>query len=229
MLKTKSKKITMTIITLFLIMGAFMTNIVSKPQAVEARGLVGTWLCKNDLTKKIYMMSDETDYFHYLTRSKSAIAKTQSVDRSVLNRLLATAGFDFNGANEAILGREISATSLSEISSEEANKSAPRVSAFDRFGMSGLTWSSYAGEWKYNHVDVCSTSQEVSPTNYGAFYGGRLEPKSSHNEVSTSKDARSIQFANGFGAIFGSTFMNILANSFFAVAKLVVTDRKSVV
>lgn len=204
--------------TLILLLGAALGT----PQKeVQARGLVGSWLCRYEATKEFYMMA-ETDYFHYLTRSKSAVAETGKVD-GVLNKLLSVGGFDFVGTNEAILGREIKPSSISETTTEEANEEAPKVSAFDRFGVAGLTWSSYQGEWKYSYVDPCATSPNVSKTNYGAFYEGRQEPKSSYNEVSTSRDPRSLQFNRGFSATFFSALRDTAANWIFTIAKFVVT------
>lgn len=219
-MKTNKKKIIMSIVTLLLIFSAIIPN---KPiQNVEARGLVGSWLCKNEATKELYMMG-ETDYFHYVTRSKSSTANTEKVEQNVLNKLLTIAGYDFETNNEAILGRELNPTSISETKPEDANENAPRVSAFDRFGVSGLKWSSYLGEWKYNHIDPCASNPDISNTNYGSFYDGRLEPKSSHNEVSTSRDPRSMQFDRGFNSTFGAAFRDTMSNSLFSISKFIVS------
>lgn len=164
-----------------------------------------------------------TDYFFFLFRSKSAVTSTQGVNSSWMNKLLTVAGFDFNTPNEAILGRPIRPTSVPEESTKEANEGAPKVSAFDRFGVAGLKWSSYQGEWKYNHVDACAQQNQVSPTNYGTFYDGRVEPKSTHNEVNTSKDPRTIQFDKGVISLITSAAKDTIANGLFGIAKFVVT------
>lgn len=218
----KNKKVATIMITVFMLFGAMFTSIQPVVQEAHARDLVKGWMCKHDLTREIYQAT-EGDYFHYLLRSKSAMATTDSVNKGVLNRILGVAGFNFQEANESILGRELDPVDLSEDSSASANESAPRVSAFDRFGMAGLKWSSYAGEWKYNHVDPCREGQEISPVNYGDFYEGRLEPQSTYGQVATSKDVRSLQFSKGFGSTWMSTFSNNVANAFFSLAKFSVT------
>lgn len=179
-------------------------------------------LCKFDDGQE-FVRFHSTDYFHYMFRSKSALTSTQAVDTSWLNKILGIAGYKFTEVNESILGREIRPTEVSEGTVEEANSGSPEVSAFDRFGMAGLKWSSYQGEWKYYHVDPCTPNPQVSPTTFGTFYEGRLEPQSTHNEVTTSIDPRSIQFNKGVGSSFFTAFSDTLANSLFAITKSIVT------
>lgn len=164
-----------------------------------------------------------TDYFHFLFRSKSAVTSLESVNSSWLNKLLSLSGFDFNETNEAILGRPLNPSVLPEESTSEANESAPKVSAFDRFGVAGLKWSSYQGEWKYHHVEACASQDSVSPTTYGTFYEGRLEPKSTHNETPTSVDPRSIQFNKGVGSSLATAFTDTISNAMFSITKGIVT------
>ena len=89
--------------------------------------------------------------------------------------------------------------------------------------MSGLHWSSYAGEWKYYEVDGCATKDEVSPTEFGKFYKNRKEPKASFNETTTTKDPRVIQYNKGTFFSWLNAFNSLLTNGLFNVAKLIVT------
>lgn len=179
-------------------------------------------LCRYEAGKVLANLQS-TDYFYYLTRSKSASTSMDRVNSTWLNKVLTVAGYDFVTPNEAILGREIRPSSVPEESTEEANENAPKVSAFDRFGVAGLKWSSYQGEWKYNQVDVCARQGQISPTTYGSFYDKRLEPQSTYNEVSTSKDPRTIQFDKGLMSNIATAFSDTIANGLFSIAKLVVT------
>lgn len=218
-MKTKNKKITMITLALIMLLGVGVFSLNNNSYKVEAKDPVARWLCSQESTQAIYMAA-ETDYLNY---SKSAIVNSSKTVDGTLNKLLSVAGYDFAKANEAILGRKIGAIEASDSSEADPNESAPKVSAFDRFGVAGLSWGSYAGEFKFNYVDPCSEGQELSPTNYGAFYEGRLEPKSAFNETSTSSDPRSIQLSNGYFSLFKSTFVNVLSNIIFSVAKFVVT------
>lgn len=219
-IKNNKKRILMLLFTFFMLLISLIpTNQIT--QSVSAgKSPVMRILCLFEDGQKIANLQS-TDYFHYLTRSKSAVAETDDVDSLFLNKLLTVAGYDFITPNEVILGREIRPTSIPE-EMPDTNQ-GPKVSAFDRFGVAGLRWSSYQGEWKYNYVEACANQNQVSPTNYGAFYDGRLEPKSTHNEVSTSKDPRTIQFDKGALSSIGSAAIDIFSNGLFIVAKLAVT------
>jgi len=217
-----NKRNLMLFISVIMIIGVIFTNLGSSSHLVYAEeDLVNRVLCRFEDGRKLANMHS-TDYFHYLFRSKSAMTSTQGVNSSWLNKMLSVAGYDFNTPNEVILGRPVNPSSLTSDSTATAN-GGPKVSAFDRFGVAGLTWSSYQGEWKYNHVDVCANQNQVSPTNYGSFYEGRLEPKSTHNEVPTSKDPRTIQFNKGTINLVFSAARDFLANGLFGIAKFVVT------
>lgn len=164
-----------------------------------------------------------TDYFYFLFRSKSAVTTSQDVNSIWLNKLLTLSGSKFEKTNSSILGRPTEPSSLPDDPAEDANKKAPKVSAFDRFGVAGLKWSSYQGEWKYYQVDACATGESVSPTTYGSFYEGRLEPQSTHNDTINSLDVRSIQFNKGLGATLLTAFTDTLSNAMFAITKTIVT------
>lgn len=217
-IKNFEKKILMLFLTFSMLLISLLSNMAQSVSAEQGPAL--RIICKFEDGQKIANLQS-TDYFHYLTRSKSAVTETDEVDSVLLNKLLTVAGYDFVTPNEVILGRELSPTSIPE-EVPDTNQ-GPKVSVFDRFGMAGLKWSSYQGEWKYNHVEACSNQNQVSPTNYGSFYDGRLEPKSTYNEVSTSKDPRTIQFDKNTLKVIDSTALNIFSNGLFFVAKAIVT------
>lgn len=219
-IKNNKKRILMLLFTFFMLLISLIpTNQITQSVSADKSPALRI-LCRFEDGQKIANLQS-TDYFHYLTRSKSAVTETDDVDSLFLNKLLTVAGYDFITPNEVILGREIRPTSIPE-EMPDTNQ-GPKVSAFDRFGMAGLRWSSYQGEWKYNYVEACANQNQVSPTNYGAFYDGRLEPKSTHNEVSTSKDPRTIQFNKSALSLISSAAIDIFSNGLFGIAKMVVT------
>lgn len=224
-MKNNKKKIAMLIISIFAIFLSSFTSLTSMSHSVNASedlDLASKILCKFELGEDVVRFQS-TDYFHYLTRSKSAVTKTEEIDRSWLNLFLSLAGYDFVGVNEEILGRDIRPKEMPERTVAEANADAPKVSAFDRFGISGLSWSSYQGEWKYYHINPCAGADEVSPTKFGTFYDGRLEPQSTHDEVSTSIDPRSVQFNKNVMNTLWTAFVDILSNTLFLITKAIIT------
>lgn len=210
-------------LTLFIIFIMLLIALVPTGQSTIVNADVSSRILCRFEEGKVLANLQSTDYFYYLTRSKSALTSIDKVNSKWLNKLLVIAGYDFNTPNEAILGREIRPTEVPEARDDDPNESAPKVSAFDRFGMAGLKWSSYQGEWKYNQVDVCANQGQISPTTYGNFYEKRLEPQSTYNEVSTSKDPRSIQFNKGLISNAWGAIINTLANGIFSIAKGIVT------
>lgn len=189
-------------------------------------------LCMSSTGGKIYNAAT-TDSVPYALRSKSSNVTNSSVD-GFMNTILETAGFNFDKVNKKILGRSIYNYNLADQAKDEVkqdegkvkkgpNASAPKVNPFDRFGVAGLTWSSYSGEWKYYQVDACSDTNSVSSTNYGQYYPGRKEPKATYNETANSLDPRVIQFQRGTFSAWLTAFNDLLSNFLFNIAKFVIT------
>ena len=218
-MKIKNKRIMTTLMSMLLIFIALF----SSSMQTSADSNPASWiLCKFEDGKVAYN-AVATDLIPFTFRSKSALSSTEDVNGSLLNGMLGLAGNDFDEVNKHILGRELNPSSIPEIDLKEANANAPKVNAFDRFGVSGLKWSSYLGEWKYYKIDACSSSAQVSKTNYGQFYAGRQEPKSSFDDTATSSDPRSMQFNKGLFASWGTAISDTIANGLFFIAKLIVT------
>ena len=216
----KNKRKLFIIITFMLLIITIMTHYspVDMVLANTDEDIANRVLCRFEDGKTLANLRS-TDYFYYKFRSKSAITSIHGVNSSWLNKMLSVSGFDFDTTNQSVLGRELNPVSIPEGGTPN---SGPRVSAFDRFGMAGLRWSSYQGEWKYYYVNACYSGQ-VSPTTYGSYYVGRLEPQSTYNEVSTSKDPRTIQFNKGTMSLISTALLDLIANSLFAIAKGIVT------
>lgn len=182
-----------------------------------------TWiLCGDDTGKYIYN-AVTTDMIAYNFRSKSSSATVDSVTGSLSNQLLEFSGFDFAKVNESILGRPLNPISMPEVSQDEVNQSSEKVNPLDRFGVAGLNWTSYYGEWKYYEIDSCQKESLTSKTNFGQYYEGRMEPKSSYGEVGTSQDPRSIQFTKDMFSNITVTFIDTVSNFLFSISKVVIT------
>lgn len=237
MSKRKVKRNILTVLTLTSLLISLLSAFapVLFPQKVNADSNVATWvLCKTEDGKMLYNAAT-TDLVPYSVRSKSNISKTDSLD-GFLNMVLGASGFKFKEVNEKILGRPIRDETQEKDDKDkepeetddkkpvkDANATAPRVNPFDRFGVAGLHWSSYSGEWKYYETDGCADQEEASMTNFGAFYPDRKEPKASFNEVSQSKDPRVIQYNKGVFRSWSNAFNSLLTNGLFSITKIIVT------
>lgn len=209
-------------------------------QKASADNNPATWImCDTEDGKMLYNAAT-TDLVPYSIRSKSNVAQLEPID-GFLNSILSISGFRFKEVNEAILGRPIVDNGKTDSEKEDAEKdenkdeddkdkvqsnanaTAERVNPFDRFGVAGLKWSSYSGEWKYYETDGCADQNEASTTDFGVFYKDRKEPKASFNESSESKDPRVIQYNKGVFTSWGNAFNGLVTNGLFGVAKTIVT------
>jgi len=122
------------------------------------------------------------------------------------------------------LGRKLEPNGAWENKAEALDKfnKGKTVTPYERFGVAGLTWSGYLGEWKYLQKNVCSDDAPKDPK-AGLFYEKRLVPQSTFDNRVKSQDIRTKQHLVGFGANSQRASRNALANDIFGVAKFVVT------
>lgn len=146
-----------------------------------------------------------TDYLPYLLYSKSNIGGSNRYRYDINNLLLRTAGFKIGG----------------ELDEE--------LSAFERFGMSGLIYTSYRGEFKYSPIDVCSKNPEVKSTNLGQYYSTRKEPLTSYGERHSTGDNRVRLFASSKGRAFQKAIVDGIANTVLNIAKFLTTITLSLI
>lgn len=156
-----------------------------------------------------------TDDFAYLLYSKSAVTSGLEDVTSGMNSLL-NIFHDFKGVNETILGRSLDPA----VDKKGTYNGGVKVNPYDRFGMAGLNWTSYSGEWNYQKVDICSSAQPVN-MKIGQFYKDRLTPQSTWSNAPKSTDVRS-KLAADKVAVLGSDWMNIVANGVFTATKGIV-------
>lgn len=226
--RIKKNKRLLAIVSFLLLLSSTLLSFVNITSHADSNP--ATWvMCKTEDGQILYNAAT-TDLVPYSIRSKSSVASTQRLD-SFLNEVMASSGFDFVGVNEAILGRPTrpkdsdqkeNESDEKEKPNENTNAKAEKVNPFDRFGVAGLYWSSYSGEWKYYETDGCADGNEASKTEFGKFYENRKEPKASFNEISGSQDPRVIQYSKGVFASWTNAFNGTLTNGLFNITKTIV-------
>lgn len=169
----------------------------------------------------LYNLS-ETDRLWFELQSKSYIGNGyDQVDDSFFNGIInfTREGPDFGEINRWVFDAQ---------NEDDSFNLDGSLSPYDRFGVAGLNWSMYGGEWNYLHFDPCE-DEDVTELTMGEFYEGRLTPLSTWDDVSTSEDVRTEHFQNGWTYRWWVAFINILANWSFGVAKFVVVFTISIV
>ena len=174
----------------------------------------------------IYQITQTSD-LQFMARSKSAMAfSADSVDSS-FNWLLEVSGMDFKEINKTITGYDSDKPEIDEALTEKEYEArynqGSYVNPFDRFGMAGMKFTGYMGEWKYFVVDACATGGEPKDPQAGLFYENRLEPRSTWDDRTNSPDVRTQQFNKGIVVQFLSTIGNTLANWIFSITKIIVS------
>lgn len=186
--------------SLFLSLLVLLISIL--PNTYQAEAGVIEWIFCNFGGEEILKIKD-TDYLQFKVRSKSAYGAQESVTENPFNQMLSFAGYNIGGmkGNEDI------------------------QTPFEKFGVSGLRFTSYGGEWKYYNIDPCKTNgvTETPADDYGRFYAGRIEPQSPYHQTSDSTDPRVAQFNKGAGSHVATVFKSIIANGIFIISKAVVT------
>lgn len=178
-----------------------------------------------DPSKDLYQYSQSSDLWYQL-RSKSTMNGGVSDVETGLNWVLNLFGPGFKETNLSILGYDLDGIEPEDIDrtvkpEEKFNKGA-KVNVFDRFGVAGMSFNSYQGEWKYILVDACNPETEPKDPRAGLYYENRLEPRSTWEYVSTSSDPRTIQFDRGIIVQYWTSIVNVIANAIFWVTKVIV-------
>lgn len=232
------------LLTLTFLVTTFVTLLPTQTVSAQEEG--GTdvvkWVACNasSVTKELYTMNT-TDSEEFELNSKSSITTGQEDVTMGLNWLLEASGSEFVKTNEAVLGRPVDldkaaaednegtatpgttpATPTTPTKADAFNGGTKKYNPFDRFGVAGLYWTSYKGEWKYVVVDACGKGDPVDPKT-GLYYEKRLVPRATFHQIDNSKDPRSEPMKRG---LIGNTiiaYANVLANLIFWLAKGVVT------
>jgi hypothetical protein len=209
--------------------GALAANAKSSRTA-EASDVIQWAMCyfgEDSIPGQIYQNTQSSD-LQFMFRSKSSITSGVDDVDSGLNAILDIFGPGYKKINESITGYSIEpfdptkATGESKPAKESFNKGV-QVNPFDRFGVAGLKFTAYNGEWKHVVIDACNTEGAVpQDPKAGVFYEGRLEPRSTWEDIGNSADIRTKQFGKGFGTQFGISMADLFANGIFTVTKTIV-------
>lgn len=171
----------------------------------------------------IYQVAQTSDV-QFALQSKSVISPgVEDVEMGPLamNWMLDITGGKYKTTNETILGHALDPESKEATTKKGTYNSGEKVNPFDRFGVAGLTWTAYAGEWKYIVVKACHPG-EMNDPKAGLFYEGRLVPQSVWEDRDNSLDVRTQQHAAGLGTSLMASFTNLIANFIFDIAKFIV-------
>lgn len=153
-------------------------------------------LCRFDATKTLYKAAT-TDWVPYMIRSKTSLASTRINGEDANNIIMSMAGYKFGG------------------------KQTDSPNIFQKVGLSGIKYSSYLGEWKYYDIDPCEEDSKAKSSDYGEYYKDRKDPQSTYGEVSTSRDPRTKQFAQGFFSAWWNAIKLSVNNFFLGISKFI--------
>lgn len=222
-------KVLLGVMAFFMMMLSTVALVGNKPATASAEDPFDPiqWvICQWDedtMARRGYQVA-MTDDLPFQLRSKSSISTGRTDIDSILNGILQFSGNDFVSTNEAILGYRLEEMNPDDEEAPQGElgfNGGVTVNPYDRFGVAGLTFSGYAGEWKYVIVDACRPSQAMDPKT-GLYYEERLVPLSTWSDIGTSKDVRTRQFDLGFLSTFGSSVMNTVSNAIFSITKVIV-------
>lgn len=230
LVKIRSARFSRVLLVVGLLFGVFFSFgalRVESETRVDAFGGFSDIICAfgrdNTIVQMYQLLASEDIYFNLF--SKSAVSSIDKVDDNVLNSILEVTGVSYQRVNEDVLGRSIypeyrgDETPPEEL--PEFNKGA-KVNPFDRFGVAGLSWSNYIGEWKYYMYHVCDKEPNIIDPKVNEFYDGRLEPMTTFSSHKESKDPRTLAVQNSHFADFSLAVSTNFANSIFWVTKFIV-------
>lgn len=211
-------------IALFIGFGGVLTSYnqsqVEKAQGFDTVQFIMCMWGDDSIPQQMYQVTQSSD-LQFQLRSRSAMTfGIDDVDTG-LNWLLQASGSTFNANNEKILGQKMD---RSKSTTEDKLKfnSGKKINPYDRFGVAGLKFSAYQGEWKHVVIDACSEENDATDPEAGVYYDDRLEPRSTWEDIDSSKDVRTKQFSKNIAAQYLTSLVNMIANWIFTIAKFTV-------
>ena len=205
--------------TLFFLLTVFASFV--KPVSAE----IDRWVFCDIIPEpgaQIYQYA-KTDDLPFELRSKSATTYgLDEIDSTLANSILYYTGMDFPSNNANVLGRALNGDIVDPGAPGKPKPNAGvKLSPFDRFGLAGLHFTSYMGEWRYYKVDACKASppQDIHAN---LFYKNRLTPQPTYSDVGNSIDPRVVQFNKSSVAHLTSAAFNLIANFLFSITKMIV-------
>jgi hypothetical protein len=202
----------------FLFFGAAQGVAAAQTQKAEAFDVTKLVACawgSDALPGKAYQWTQSSDAQFNLF-SKSAISFGSDEVSGGLNSLFVVTGQDFEHVNEDIRGVDENGKKTHEFNAGR------KYNFFERFGVAGIQYSSYLGEWKHVVINACDDDPKPQDPKANHFYDTRLDPESTWDDISSSKDVRTKLFGRGVTDRYISSVSNFIANCFLFVTKLVV-------
>ena len=186
----------------------------------DSKGPIGWMVCNFLPLGDVLYSAVNTDVVPYELLSKSAGAELERVEDGI-NALISYGGHDFAETNSQITGYNVSGKDRGDDATDLSFNGGSYQNPYQRFGVSGLSFSVYYGEWKYYKVDACGDG-DVHDVKAGVFYQGRLEPKTTYSALDATKDPRSKVYNSATAYKWYLGFVNGFCNGVFLVAKLIV-------
>lgn len=216
-------------VSVLLVLGSFTTtHRASADNGFDPNRWVMCYFGSDTVPGKAYKWAT-TDELPFLLRSKSSITMGREDVTGGLNQILDLSGKDrFRSVNEEVLGREL--VEVPKEKGDDTVKSKDEVkynggvrrNPYDRFGVAGLTWTSYQGEWKYVVVESCADNPSPNDPGTGKYYPDRMVPQTTWDDIPNTRDARTEQMQKGVIAHMTLAFMSTLSNFVFLIAKFIV-------
>lgn len=167
------------------------------------------------LPGKVYNWTQGSDAQFELL-SKSAVSFGVDEVNGGLNSLFVATGQNFEHVNNDIQGFDKDGKKTHEFNTGR------QYNFFERFGVAGIQFTSYLGEWKHVVVNACDDDPKPQDPKANHFYDTRLDPQSTWDDISSSKDPRTQLFGRGATDRYRASVANFVANCFLFVTKLIV-------
>lgn len=186
-----------------------------KVEAFDATKFVFCSWGEDSLPAKAYTWTQTSD-LQFEVFSKSAVSFGLDEVNGGLNSLLVATGNNFENVNNDIRGVDENGKETHKFN--EGNK----YNFFQRFGVAGISYSSYLGEWRHVVINPCEQDPKPQDPKASHFYDTRQDPQSTWDDIFNSKDVRTQLFARGQQDRYISAVANFISNIFLFVSKLIV-------
>lgn len=223
--RTSSRRANPVLAAVFSVLSVFVLSLsMLAPFAVEQKradaGMITDWIICDVLD-----MGGVIDAIHdapFYVQSKSGFGGgIDPVDSSLNWMIDFSKPNSFKEINQRIVGYPLGVDVEQDAgTSKEKFNQGESVNPYDRFGLAGMQFSVYGGEWKYFKAEYCS-GREPTDMLANTYYEGRLEPRASFWST-IEGDPRTMQgHANLHWKVYATT-VTALTNWVFAITKFIV-------
>lgn len=203
------------VMTVLSVLTGIASATTQKVEAFDATKFVFCSWGDDSLPAKAYGWTQTSD-LQFEVFSKSAVSFGLDEVNGGLNSLLVATGNNFENVNDDIRGVDENGKELHKFN--EGNK----YNFFQRFGVAGISYSSYLGEWKHVVIKACDQDPKPQDPKANHFYDTRQDPQSTWDDITNSKDVRTQLFGRGQQDRYVAAVVNFVSNVFLFVSKLIV-------